>query len=242
MPKKKLNIVSLIPARKNSKGLKNKNIINFFNKPLISYSIKASLNSKLINNTFVSTDSKRIRNISLRYKAECPFLRPLKYSGDKSTDLKIFKHFYNFYKKKYKKKIDLIVHLRPTTPLRCPKLLNKLINLMIKNKSFSSLRCFTEVEKSPYKMWIKNKKSATPFVKSKKEYHSLSRQELPKVYRHLAYLDIINPSKTIEKNSMVGRRVYFFNLDSKKYYITDIDTKEDLVVSESEKKKFLKYY
>ena len=114
---------------------------------------------------------------------------------------------------------------------------------MIKNKSFSSLRCFTEVEKSPYKMWIKNKKSATPFVKSKKEYHSLSRQELPKVYRHLAYLDIINPSKTIEKNSMVGRRVYFFNLDSKKYYITDIDTKEDLVVSESEKKKkFLKYY
>ena len=104
MPKKKLNIVSLIPARKNSKGLKNKNIINFFNKPLISYSIKASLNSKLINNTFVSTDSKRIRNISLKYKAECPFLRPLKYSGDKSTDLEVFKHFYNFYKKKYKKK------------------------------------------------------------------------------------------------------------------------------------------
>ena len=38
---------------------------------------------------------------------------------------------------------------------------------MIKNKSFF-IRCFTEVEKSPYKMWIKNKKSATPFVKVKK--------------------------------------------------------------------------
>ena len=175
MVKKKLNIVSLIPARKNSKGLKNKNIINFFKKPLISYSIKVSLKSKLINKTFVSTDSKKIKNISVKYKAECPFLRPSKYSGDKSTDLQVFKHFYNFYKKKFGIKIDLIVHLRPTTPLRCPKLLNKLIYLMSKkkNKSFTALRCFTEVEKSPYKMWNKYGKKASPFVKSKKEYHSV---------------------------------------------------------------------
>tara|TARA_A100000164_G_C21940961_1_gene790668 strand:- start:4663 stop:5394 length:732 start_codon:yes stop_codon:yes gene_type:complete len=242
MPKSKLNIITLIPARKNSKGIKNKNIINFFNMPLISYSIKISLKSNIINKTFVSTDSKKIQNISLRYKACCPFLRPAKYSKDKSTDLEVFKHFYKFYKKKYKKKIDLIVHLRPTTPLRCPILIEKLIKLMIKNNTFTSLRCFIVSENSPYKMWKKNKSTAVPFVKSKKELHSMARQTLPKIYRHIGYIDIVRPSKTIEKNSMVGNKVYFYNFNPEKYYSEDIDTNKDLFVSKKFKKKFLKYY
>lgn len=242
MFKQNLNIIGLIPARKNSKGIKNKNIINFFGKPLISYSIILSKKNKLINQTFVSTDSKKIQKISFKYGAKCPFLRPSKISRDNSTDIEVFKHFYKFYKKKYKKKIDLLIHIRATTPLRSVSLVNKLINIMIKNKSYSSLRCFKPSSISPYKMWIKNKKVALKLINTKKEYHSMPRQFLPNVYSHIAYLDIIRPEKTIEKNSMVGSKVFFFEVDEKKYYTSDIDTKKDLAVEKKFQKKFLKFY
>jgi CMP-N,N'-diacetyllegionaminic acid synthase len=103
--KNKLNIVTLIPARKNSKGIRNKNIINFFGKPLIFYSINVCHKVKLINEIFVSTDSKKIKKISVKNKAKCPFLRPSHISKDNSTDLEVFKHFYKFYLKNYKKKL-----------------------------------------------------------------------------------------------------------------------------------------
>ena len=55
-------VFSIILARKNSKGIKNKNLKIVNGKPLLYWSIYNSINSKLINKTFVSSDSKRILN------------------------------------------------------------------------------------------------------------------------------------------------------------------------------------
>jgi len=81
------NIIALIPARGGSKAIKNKNIIKIQKKPLIYYSINIAKKIKLINEVFVSTDSKKIKKISEYFGANVPFLRPGKYSDDKSTDL-----------------------------------------------------------------------------------------------------------------------------------------------------------
>jgi CMP-N,N'-diacetyllegionaminic acid synthase len=232
-----MNIVALIPARKNSKGIKNKNIINFFGKPLIFYSINICHKIKLISEVFVSTDSKKIQKIGIKNEAKCPFIRPSNISKDNSTDLEVFKHFYKFYLKNYKKKIDLLLHIRPTTPLRSSALLEKLIKIMIKNSKFSSLRCFKLSEKSPYKMWKKKGKEAKPLFNTKKELHSTARQTHPNVYNHVGYLDIIRPEKTLLRNSMVGKKVYFYLLDPNIHYTNDIDTKKDLITD----KKFLKF-
>ena len=48
----------IIPARSNSKRIKNKNILNINNKPIISYAIKTAINSKIFDRVIVSTDSK----------------------------------------------------------------------------------------------------------------------------------------------------------------------------------------
>ena len=64
-----MKIVSLIPARKGSKGIKNKNLINLCGKPLIRYSIQASLKSK-VNETYVSSDCSKILNISKKIGAK----------------------------------------------------------------------------------------------------------------------------------------------------------------------------
>ena len=71
---KKMNI-AIIPARAGSKRIKNKNIKSFFGKPLIFYSIKLFLKSKLFDKVIVSTTQKNCQN-SKTFGAEVPFLRP----------------------------------------------------------------------------------------------------------------------------------------------------------------------
>ena len=93
----KLNIISIIPARSNSKRIKNKNIAKYKNKPLIAHSILQSIKSKYVNRTIVSTDSKKYANIAKKYGAEVPFLRPKNISKDSSTDLECFNHCLKFY-------------------------------------------------------------------------------------------------------------------------------------------------
>ena len=77
------NILGVILARGGSKGIPKKNIFPICGHPLISYTIYAALNSKLINKLIVSTDSKEIGKISTEYGADVPFLRPKKLSGDR---------------------------------------------------------------------------------------------------------------------------------------------------------------
>ena len=147
-----MNIIAVIPARGGSKKIKNKNILKINKKPLIYYSIKVSKKITKIKNTYVSTDSEKIKKISTYYGAKAPFLRPKKISKDRSTDLEFMKHFCMWYKKEKKIPIDLLIHLRPTTPFRNPKTINKAIDLMIKNRKYSSLRSFIVSDFSGYKL------------------------------------------------------------------------------------------
>ena len=80
-------ILSVIQARSGSKGIPNKNIYKINNHPLISYTIKASTNCKLIDRTIVWTDSEHYAKIARSYGAQVPFLRPKKLSGDKFSQL-----------------------------------------------------------------------------------------------------------------------------------------------------------
>ena len=167
-----------------------------------------------------------------KFGAEVPFLRPLEFSKDSSTDLEVFKHYLLWLKKNKKKIPTLIVHLRATTPFRSEKKIIKAIKLMLKKKNASCLRSFKYSDFSPYKMWTYKKKHELKPVllyKKKLESHSLSRQELPKTFNHIGIVDIIRPEKTILQNSMCGKLVVPLVFKNKylKNYI-DIDTKDDL--------------
>ena len=185
---------------------------------MIYYSIDIAKKIKLVNEVYVSTDSERIKKISVSLGAKVPFLRPKKYSEDNSSDLQVFKHFYNWYTKK-NKKIDLILHLRPTTPFRSNSTVIKAIKLMLNNPSYSSLRTFSKSDFSPFKTWTKKNSIAKPLFRKiikGREIHSLGRQLLPTTYKHIGYLDIINPELTIKNKSMVGKKFVFSKLMRKK--------------------------
>ena len=224
-----MKIISVIPARGNSKSIPLKNLAKLNNKPLIYYSIKQSLKCKLINRTIVSTDSKLIAKISKKYGAEVPFLRPQNLSKDSSKDRGFFEHLLKWLKDNENYRPDLIVQLRPTNPLRSQKMILKAINSMKKNTKADSLRSISIPERSPYKMWIKKGKFLEYFMKAKsknKDYFNMDRRKLPKIYWHDGSIDIVR-SKTIEKfDDLIGRKVIYLENDYP--YLIDIDSKKDL--------------
>ena len=114
-------MLAIIPARKGSKGLPNKNIKRIKNKPLISYTIEAALKSKKIDNIFISTNDKRIISIAKNYKLNIPFMRPDELATDNSPAIKTYLHTIKKLEKIYKKNIKNFVVLLPTSPLRSTK-------------------------------------------------------------------------------------------------------------------------
>ena len=86
-------IIALIPARKGSERIKDKNIVKLHNLPLIAHTIIAAKKTNLFSKIIVSTNSVRIAKIAEKYGAKVPFLRPDNISTDKSTDLEFFEHF-----------------------------------------------------------------------------------------------------------------------------------------------------
>ena len=143
----KKKIIALILARGNSKSIPNKNIVSLNGHPLIAWSIAACKLSKKINETIVSTDSKKIVMISKRYGAKVPFYRPAKFARDDSTDFDALKHFVNWWENNNKNLIDMIVQIRPTTPFRDPKVIDEAIKIFKKRKQFTGLRSVFEMVK-----------------------------------------------------------------------------------------------
>jgi GTP:adenosylcobinamide-phosphate guanylyltransferase len=82
-----IKILSIIPARGGSKGLPRKNIIDLNGKPLIGWTIEASLKSKYITDTIVSSDDEEILNISQKYGVNT-LKRPEELATDIEYDLK----------------------------------------------------------------------------------------------------------------------------------------------------------
>ena len=119
--------IAIIPARKNSKRLKFKNIKSFMGKPLIYYSIIAAKKSNFISEVIVSTDCIKTKKISEKFGAKVPYLRNKKLSNDNATTIQVIEDIYKKYIIK-KKKIKKIIVLQPTSPLRDFKDINKSIN------------------------------------------------------------------------------------------------------------------
>lgn len=200
-----MEILSFIPARSGSKRIPNKNIKKLNGKPLICYTIEASLNSKLSNRTVVSTDSQKIASVSRQFGAETPFLRPKAISGTNSTEMEFFEHALTWFKENENWEPDLIVLLYPTSPFRKSCTIDKAIEKIKQHKNADSLRSIKKCAEHPYKMWKINNDLLKPFVNSaKKNMHTLSYQLLPEVYIQNASIYITKPSTIWQKKSPTG--------------------------------------
>ena len=133
-----MNIVAIILARGGSKGIPKKNIINFCGKPLVSWSIKQAKNTKNISSVWVSSDSQEILNIAKKEKVGI-IKRPKIISGDKSSSELGWIHAINEIEKN--QKVDLVIALQTTSPIRESKDLEKAIKKFRKTNADSMFSC-----------------------------------------------------------------------------------------------------
>lgn len=215
---------AIIPARSGSKGVKDKNIKNLHGHSLLEWSIKAAQNAKLIDRIFISTDSEEYARIGKECGVEVPFLRPKNISGDTSSDLEFVLHAISEFKK-LNDCPDYIAHIRPTTPIRDPDLIDEAISLFKKNKEFHSLRSVHIMSESSYKTLEINNGILTPLsLFNNNEFDANApRQSFPDTYQANGYIDILSTSFVLENNQIHGKKILPFITNT----AYEVDSMED---------------
>lgn len=222
-------ILALIPARGGSKGIPRKNIRNFAGYPLIAWSIAAAKQSALVTRAIVSTDDEEIAKVARVYGAEAPFLRPAEFAQDNTTDLPVFEHALKWLEDVEGYRPDIIIQLRPTSPIRPKGMVDDAIRILQNHKDADCVRGVVPAGQNPFKMWRFNgeHKPLNPLltVEGIKEPYNAPRQILPPVYWQTGHIDAIRASTIIAKKSLTGDVIYPLVIDSK--YTVDIDTLAD---------------
>jgi len=227
-------IICIIPARKGSKSIPDKNIREFNGYPLFVHSIHQAQSSSFIHRIFVSTDSMEYGEIAKQYGAEV-IHRPDNISDDLSTDYSVFQHSIQYLNKELNiENIECIVHLRPTYPIRSTELLNNTIQTFIQNKdNYDSLRTVILSEECPFKMYSIHNNILYPLFHTFgfiNEPFNQPRQVFPSIYIHNGCIDILKPETIINKKSMSGSKIYPYVMDE---FNIDIDTEDDFKRAES---------
>lgn len=172
----------IIPARKGSKRIRNKNIINVCGRPLIYYTIKVALRLKknrLVDEVIVSTDSKKIAKIAQQFGAAVPFLRPKRISGDKAKSVDFVLHAINYFERK-KIFFDAVIILQPTSPLRKYKDVKNAIEIYLRHKNDSLISVYREEKIKDSYMYYKKGDLAVPLKPNHNK--GLRRQDLKDIY------------------------------------------------------------
>ena len=229
-----MNVVTVIPARGGSKSLPKKNIQPLNGKPLLQYSIEYSLQCPLVSRTVVSTDSREIADIAQKAGAEVPFIRPEKYAQDDTRDYPVMRHALETLEKRNHQRIDAIVLLRPTSPLRPPGLIEKAIQLLKTDPLATSVRTVTKCEQHPFRMWHIQDNCMVGYENGVYEPYNTPRQELPTLFFQTGDLEMVT-RETLLAGSVSGIRVLPLVLHPDE--MVDIDHEKDLVHAEQRLKK-----
>jgi CMP-N,N'-diacetyllegionaminic acid synthase len=224
---KRSDVIALIPARGGSKSIPRKNLVELSGRPLIAWSIRQALDSKYISRPIVSTDDPEIAEVARAYGAEVPFLRPVEFARDDSPDIEAFRHLLSFLREAGEPQPDLIVHLRPTGPVRRVALIDEAIEKILADPEADSLRSVSWPALSPYKMWrLGTGGYLEPLltVPGMIDSHSMPRQKLPETFWQNGYVDIVRSRTILEKTSMTGSRVIPFVVQEPIYEIDYADS------------------
>jgi N-acylneuraminate cytidylyltransferase/CMP-N,N'-diacetyllegionaminic acid synthase len=219
----------IIPARGGSKSIKNKNVVLINKKPLIQYTIKASLEvirllkgSRLI----VSTDSEKIARIAKRLRVEVPFLRPKSLSGNRSKSIEFVQHALKYFIN-IGITFDAVIILQPTSPLRKAEDILNCINLFEKYHGiYSVFSCYKEETISDLIMYRRNDDYALPM--NKMHNKGVRRQEHDVLYVRNGSV-YITPVDLIEKKNLIITDKPLMYVMPKSRSI-NLDSPEDLVI------------
>lgn len=219
--------LAIIPARSGSKGLIDKNIRLINGEPLISYSIRAAVESGMFDEVMVSTDSEKYAKIAKECGASVPFLRSKENAGDHASSWDAVREVLKQYEE-LNRAFDTIALLQPTSPLRESRDIIDGYKLF-HEKNADSVIGVCEVEHSPLLCnLIGDDLSLDNFVSS--EIYTTPRQKLPKYYRVNGALYIVRVKKSTDIPDLYDSKCYAYIMPQEKSI--DIDSIIDFQMAE----------
>ena len=222
------SILCTICMRSGSRGVKNKNMKLINGKPLMYYTIKQAVKSKIFDHIVVSTNSRKILKCAKSYGANGWFLRPKKLSSDSSSKVAVVKHALLESEKHYNKKFNFIVDLDVTSPLRSITDIIKAFKFFIRKKS-DILITGSRSKKNPYHniVEIVNKK-LKKVGRSKRNI--FRRQDPPKTYDLNASIYIWKRKSLINQKPSPSSKTVFYEMPECRSI--DIDSELDFKLVE----------
>ncbi len=217
-------VLAVVPARGGSKGIPGKNIKPFCGRPLIAYSIAAGLQAETVTRVILDTDDERIAAAGRACGAEVPFLRPSELAQDDTPDQPVFRRLLERLEKEEGYRPDLVVHLRPTSPVRPRGLVDEAVRKLLGAPAADSVRSVIPAGENPYKMWRMGAEGALePLLTlgGVPEPYNAPRQALPATYWQSGHVDVVRPEVILRKNSMTGSRIMPLVLDPR--FACDLD-------------------
>ena len=193
---------------------------------MITYTIEASLTSKYISRTIVSTDSNEIKNIALQYGAEVPFLRPRHLSNDSARSESALKHTISWLNENENYEPDIVVYLQITDPFRKKNMIDKCVEKLINNPKLDSVFMALTTHKNYWRK--KNGK----FIKLANDIESdAPRQIKEPIYREDTGIALASRVDVIKSGKRIGDNAEIIPYEQKADFI-DIHSEFDLWLSE----------
>ncbi len=218
-----MNNIAIIPARSGSKTLKDKNIRKLNGIPLIGYTIKAAIESRMFSIVMVSTDSEDYADIARKLGAEVPFLRSKETSSDSAGSWDVVREVLG----RYNDHFDTVCLLQPTSPLReAEDIVGAYRELVARNGDAITSVC--EMDHSP--LWATTLDESFSLTEFKKKIEDVPRQMLKTYYRLNGALYIRRVSYNDDRISLLEKNEYAYIMERRRS--VDIDTIEDFEYAE----------
>ncbi|MFL0682712.1 MAG: cytidylyltransferase domain-containing protein [Algoriphagus aquaeductus] len=219
-----MKILGLVTARGGSKGIPGKNIKVLGHQPLIAYVIQDGLASNYLEKVVVTTDSEEIAQVSLKYGAEVPFLRPEHLAQDKTPSMDVVLHAIDFFEQEGHY-FDAVCLLQPTSPFKPKGFIDDCVQ-KFRNTQADCLVSVLEIphEYNPHWAFEMNSEGFLSIATGESTLIP-RRQELPHAYHRDGSVYISKVALIKEKKVLVGGKTV--GMISNKAYHANLDTMED---------------
>lgn len=217
--------IAFIFARGGSKGIKNKNILKFDDKPLIAHTIESAIMSQLFDDVVVSTDDDQIAEISTSYGASVPFIRPAKLASDNSNELLSWKHAIQ----NYENEISRFISLPCTSPLRNFSTIKKMLD-KYNDTECDLLLGVTRSNHIPNFNIVNLTETGKLTIYNSSNDKIFRRQDAPNCFNITTYAYITNPNYVLSANNLLDGDIYGYILS--KNESIDIDDMYDFRYAE----------
>jgi len=216
--------IAIIPARGGSKRLPKKNVIDFYGKPIIAYSILAALKTNLFEQVVVSTEDKTIAKISRNYGAHVA-IRPDNLATDSAKVVDVCLHFLEE-EAKHGRNYDILCCLYATAPLRNEKDIRSTVAL-VENSDADFAMAVTEYHFPPHQAL---KTNHAGFLEPMwPTWNSKKSQEVPPLLVDNGSTYVVSVPEFCRTRSFYGSSLRGYVMPRTRS--VDIDTKEDLQIA-----------